>query len=130
MGKGSILFQGRTGDQWLLHDVYFIPKLKSNLISLGQLTKIQHRIVMDDDEVVVSEKDRSRLIMRVQRTVNHLYKIELVLVMPVCLLTSIVDEAWLWHGRFGHVNIQSMKKLIDKEMVGGVPLIQHPDQVC
>ena len=104
MGKGSILFQGRTGDQWLLHDVYFIPKLKSNLISLGQLTKIQHRIVMDDNEVVVSEKDRSRLIMRVQRTVNHLYKIELVLVMPVCLLTSIVDEAWLWHGRLGHVN--------------------------
>ena len=28
MGKGSILFQGRTGDQWLLHDVYFIPNLR------------------------------------------------------------------------------------------------------
>lgn len=130
MGKGSILFQGKTGDQWLLRDVYFIPKLKSNLISFRKLTEIGHRNVMDDDEIVVSEKDPCRLIMRVQRTVNHLYKIELVPVKLVCLLTSIVDEAWLWHGRLGHVNIQPMKKLVDKEMVGGVPLIQHSDQVC
>jgi len=34
-GRGSILFQGGSGNQWLLSDVYFIPKLKSNLISLG-----------------------------------------------------------------------------------------------
>jgi hypothetical protein len=34
-GRGSILFQGMSGDQWILFDVYLIPKLKSNLISLG-----------------------------------------------------------------------------------------------
>jgi len=130
MGKGSILFQGRSGDQWLLHDIYYVPKLKSNLISLGQLTEIGHRIVMDDDEIVVTEKNPHRLIMRVQRAVNRTYKIELAPVNPICMLTSIGDEAWLWHGRLGHVNFQAMKKLVDKEMVGGVPLIQHPDQVC
>jgi len=129
-GMGSILFQGRTGDQWLLHDVYFIPKLKSNLISLGQLTEIGHRVIMDDDLIEVEEKETCRVIMRVQRTVNRLYKIELVPVEPICLLTSVQDEAWVWHGRLGHVSFQAMMKLVDKEMVGGVPLIQHPDQVC
>jgi hypothetical protein len=34
-GSGTILFQGRIGDQWVLRDVYFIPKLRVNLISLG-----------------------------------------------------------------------------------------------
>jgi transposase InsO family protein len=130
MGKGSILFQGRTGDQWLLRDVYFIPKLKSNLISLGQLTKIGHRVLMDDDLIEVEEKESCKVIVRVQRTMNRLYKIELVPVEPISLLTSVQDEAWMWHGRLGHVSFQALKKLVDKEMVGGVPLIQHPDQVC
>jgi hypothetical protein len=45
-GKGSILFQGSTGDQWVLYNVYFISKLRRNLVSLGQLTKIGHQIMM------------------------------------------------------------------------------------
>lgn len=54
-GKGSILFQGVSGDQWVLHDVYYIPKLKSNLVSLGRLAEIGHRVVMDDDLIEVAE---------------------------------------------------------------------------
>jgi hypothetical protein len=34
-GKGSILFQGTSGDQWILFDVYYIAKLRSNLVSLS-----------------------------------------------------------------------------------------------
>lgn len=34
-GIGSIVFYGNGGNQWLLRDVYFIPKLRANLISLG-----------------------------------------------------------------------------------------------
>jgi hypothetical protein len=34
-GKGSVVFEGQLGDQWVLYDVYYIPKLKSNLVSLG-----------------------------------------------------------------------------------------------
>jgi hypothetical protein len=129
-GKGSILFQGRTCDQWVLRDVYYIPKLKSNLISLGQLTEIGHQVVMDDDVLEVSEKNPRSLIMKVQRIGNILYKIELVSVEPTCLLSHASENAWLWHGRLGHVNFHALKQLVDKEMVGGVPLIQHPDQIC
>lgn len=64
-GRGSILFQGQSGDQWLLCHVYFIPKLRSNLVSLGQLTEIRHRVVMDDDLIEVAEKKPERMIMRV-----------------------------------------------------------------
>nr|GEX57313.1 hypothetical protein [Tanacetum cinerariifolium] len=37
-GKCSILFQGENGEQKLLKDVYYIPALRSNVISLGQAT--------------------------------------------------------------------------------------------
>lgn len=52
-GRGPILFQGKYGDQWVLSNVYFMPKLRSNLISLGQLTEIVHRVLLDEDELEV-----------------------------------------------------------------------------
>ena len=128
--RGTILFQGLSGSQWALHEVYYIPKLKSNLVSLGQLTEIGCRILMDDNLIEVAEKNPERMIMRVQRSLNRLYKIELKCVEPVCLKSSVDDESWLWHGRLGHVNFNSMKMLVEKEMAGGLPLIEHPDQLC
>lgn len=116
--RGTILFQGLSGSQWALHEVYYIPKLKSNLVSLGQLTEIGCRILMDDNLIEVAEKNPERMIMRVQRSLNRLYKIELKCVEPVCLKSSVDDESWLWHGRLGHVNFNSMKMLVEKEMAG------------
>ncbi|XP_023772790.1 uncharacterized protein LOC111921438 [Lactuca sativa] len=34
-GKGSILFEGKSGEQKLMKDIYYIPSLRSNVISLG-----------------------------------------------------------------------------------------------
>jgi len=129
-GKGTIVFQGKFGDQWILSDVYYIPRLRSNLISLGQLTEIGHKILLDENELEVVEKQSDRLIMKVPRTVNTMYKIELNTVEPVCLMASIENEAWLWHGRLGHVNFRSLKQLVGKGMAFGVPVISHPEQVC
>jgi len=129
-GIGSIVFDGNSGNKWVLRDVYYIPKLRANLISLGQLTESGHRVLMDEDIITVTEKMPYRMIMCVQRTGNRLYKIGLSVGEPTCLLTSLDDQGWLWHGRLGHTNFHALKQLVDKEMVGGVPLIQKPDQVC
>lgn len=110
--------------------MFYIPKLRSNLISLGQLTESGHRIVLDDDVLEVSEKDPFKLIMKVDRTPNRLYKIRLKVAAPICFLASVKDQAWLWHGRLGHINFHSLKLLTDKEMAKGVPTIVHLDQVC
>jgi len=130
MGKGSVLFQCNDKSQWVLHEVYYIPKLKSNLVSLGQLTEVGHRVLLDDDFLEVFDKVSSKLVMRVERSVNRLYKIELKLADPMCLMGSISEPAWLWHARLGHVNFKAIKLLVDKKMAAGVPEIDHPEQVC
>lgn len=38
-GKGSIVFEGKTGEQRVLTDVYYIPSLKANIISLSQASE-------------------------------------------------------------------------------------------
>jgi hypothetical protein len=130
MGKGIILFQCKNGDQWALTEVLYIPKLRNNLISLGQLTETGHRIVLDDDMLEIFQKAPFRLIMKVERTLNRMYKIEMEIATPIYFLASVSDMAWLWHGRLGHTNFHSIKLLSDKKMVEGVPAISHPDQLC
>jgi len=48
----------------------------------------------------------------------------------VCLLASMDDQAWLWHARYGHLNFRSLCELGAKEMVVGMLVIQHVEQVC
>ena len=43
------------------------------------------------------------------------------LTSPVCLMTKMDEEAWLWHARYGHLNFRSLCELGAKEMVEGIP---------
>ncbi|GKB95149.1 hypothetical protein Tco_0981286 [Tanacetum coccineum] len=50
-GKGSILIECDDEKQRIISHVYYIPSLKSNLLSLGQFTEIGCKVVMEDDEL-------------------------------------------------------------------------------
>jgi hypothetical protein len=68
MAKGSILFKCKNGDQWLLQEVYYIPRLCTNLVSIGQLTENGQKIIMDGNELVVYVKNPWQLLLKVKRT--------------------------------------------------------------
>lgn len=40
------------------------------------------------------------------------------------------ETAWRWHARFGHLNFQALRRLAQAEMVRGLPVIDHVDQLC
>jgi transposase InsO family protein len=46
------------------------------------------------------------------------------------LKASFVDDNWLWHHRYGHLNFRSLKFLGENNLVDGLPLIQHVDALC
>lgn len=73
-GKGSMVFKRKTGEHVVLMEFYYIPSLRSNIISLGQLTETGCKIVMEDDVLLVYERART-LMMKVLRASNRLYKI-------------------------------------------------------
>lgn len=70
------------------------------------------------------------LLISVHRTGNRLYAIKLGFVNPVCLMMKHNDEAWRWHARFGHLNFRALRDLGRKEMVMGMPVVEHVEQVC
>jgi hypothetical protein len=38
------------------------------------------------------------------------------------------DDAWWWHERFGHLNFTALKQFGNKEMVQGMPHVDHVEQ--
>ncbi|XP_062234089.1 uncharacterized protein LOC133931254 [Phragmites australis] len=95
MGLGSVVFSCKNGDQWLLQEVYYISRLCSNIISLGQLIEVGHKVIMDAEHLRVYDNSPVWLLMKVRRAPNCLYKIELHQATLVCLLTSLEDQVWL-----------------------------------
>ncbi|GKF70278.1 zinc finger, CCHC-type containing protein, partial [Tanacetum coccineum] len=75
-GKGTIVFQCKNGEHQKLQEVYYIPDLCSNIISLGQLSECGDEIKIKEPFLRVRDKT-GRLLMKVQRSPNRLYKIEL-----------------------------------------------------
>ncbi|XP_076906184.1 uncharacterized protein LOC143562180 [Bidens hawaiensis] len=110
-GKWPIFLVGKMGEQQLLTDIYHIPSLQSNIISLGQATESGCDIRMKDDYLLMYD-DQGKLLMRVTRSKNRLYTIKLKTGKPVCLQARIDYENWLWHARLGHLNFKSMKQMV------------------
>ncbi|XP_073360551.1 uncharacterized protein [Aegilops tauschii subsp. strangulata] len=115
-GRGTVLFELKNGGHKVLTDVYYILKLKSSIISLGQLEERGCKIVLEDGFLWGYDR-QMMLIMKVQRSPNRLYVLNLDRVDLVCLLSSMDDSAWKWHARYGHLNFQALRQLGQKEMV-------------
>lgn len=73
-GKGTINLKCKNREERLLKDVYYIPMLCNNIISLGQLAEGGSRVVMNGVHLWVYDKG-GKLIMKVRKSMNRLYKV-------------------------------------------------------
>lgn len=92
--KGSVIFKCKNGEEHVLREVYYITTLRSNIISLGQLLEEKSKVVLKGEYLWVYEK-KGKLLMKVRRSKNRLYKIILEETKDVCFLTKSKKESWL-----------------------------------
>jgi hypothetical protein len=128
-GIGSVLLQTKQNGHKVLSEVYYIPKLKSSIVSLGQLEEGGCKIVIEDGFCNVFDVERS-LLARAPRVRNRLYLLSMKLAAPVCLVAKADDKAWLWHGRYGHLNFRALQELGAKQMVYGLPQLNRHEEFC
>jgi hypothetical protein len=129
MGKGSIqmLVNNKIHN---LDDVFYIPELKSNLISLGQLQEAGCSILLQRGRCQIHDSN-GELVANIKTSGNRMFQlITEVTGDQTCFQTSNQDLSWLWHYRFGHLNFSGLKTLQKKEMVRGLPQINDPSNVC
>jgi hypothetical protein len=127
-GVGSVIFTAESGEHRLLIGVYCVPALRNSIISLGQLDENGLRV--DQDGVPRIWDLHRRLLAKVTRGANRLYILNVQVAQPLCLAARRDDEAWQWHERFEHLHFEALKRLSAKEMVRGLPCLDHVEQFC
>nr|GEW78634.1 ribonuclease H-like domain, reverse transcriptase, RNA-dependent DNA polymerase [Tanacetum cinerariifolium] len=97
--KGSILIECDDEKQRIISHLYYIPNLKSTLLSLGKFTEIGCKVVMEDDELRLYDMD-NKIFMKVMRQRNRLYKASLRICTPaeavrhaIYILNSVPTKA-------------------------------------
>ena len=128
-GKGSIEFLDRNGESRKILDVYYIPDLKSNIISLGQATESGCDIRLRDEYLIMRDRE-GKLIAKATRSKNRLYKVRMKIKESMSLLTTETGESTRWHSRLGHINLESMRSMVQRGLVIGVPQIKIEKNVC
>jgi hypothetical protein len=128
-GCGTILIKCKTGGHKALTGVYYIPRLKANIVSLGQMEEAGYKIVLESGFLKLWNR-AGTLAAKVKRGASHLYVLHLDVDRPVCLAAQGMSLAWRWHSRYGHLNFCGLKRLFESELVKGLPHIDHVDQVC
>src|ERR1044072_507318 len=109
-GSGDVLVKKGDGKDAVISDVLYVPGMKSNLISLGQLLEKGFTIQMNHGHLEVLDRNQRR-VLRVPLTQNRTFQIKVNAVETECLATEVEDDSWLWHQRLG----RSEERRVGKE---------------
>ena len=59
-GKGVVNILTRQGESKTISEVYYVPSLKHNLLSVGQLTQKGYKVIFQGQECVIYDKPPSK----------------------------------------------------------------------
>jgi hypothetical protein len=115
-----------------LTNVLYVASLSFNLLSVGQLCDLGYQYLFTPNEVVVSKMDDKQVIFKGFRY-NNLYLVDFTSEdanLITCLFTK-TSLGWLWHRRLAHVGMNTLNKLLKKELVRGLKDVKfEQDKPC
>ena len=119
-GSGTVKLQldgsHRNG---ILHNVLFVPQLTFNLLSVTQTTKYGNRAVFYDTGCHIINNDVDEVIATATKH-GSLYYLDCSSSNESVNSTIHTADVNKWHQRYGHLNVQSLKKLANEELVDGL----------
>ncbi|GAA0161961.1 hypothetical protein LIER_18157 [Lithospermum erythrorhizon] len=123
-GKGNVKII-LNGIIYGVSNVYLVPELKNNLLSVGQLQQKGLTILFKGENCTIYHSTKGEIIQAKMSTnrmftitseVQHCEKKE-----ENCLQASTEELTKLWHQRYGHLSFKGLRTLQEKKMVTGMP---------
>ena len=107
-----------------ISNVYQIPKLTHNLLSVGKLIELGFSLIFSSTGVVVQDSQTGQIV-GTARKVGRLFELIFLYLPSSRLFTSAVLEhstssLALWHSRLGHASISRVKQLVSRGLLGSV----------
>ena len=122
IGIGSIILDGKINTD----DVFLVEGLKHNLLSVSQIVEKGYMLEFKDGKRFIKNQ-MGRLVASRNLSRGNVY--ELNTTIGKCLVARI-DENWLWHKRFCHINFDNILKISRVNAVRDLPRIDKPNIMC
>lgn len=91
-GKGRVVVQSSSNRQ-MLHDVYFIPQLSQNLLSIGQMMDNGYTIIFEGDNCRIVDAASNQIMSTIKKTQNNLFPMEIAKVKNKALAVMDISSS-------------------------------------
>ena len=125
VGKGSIDITIKKGCNITLNEVLYVPNMTKNLLSVASITKNGFKLEFGRNDCVVTTQSGKAIARAVKE--NNLYRLDTNGKLYANIAVTRKDDVELWHQRLGHIGINNINKLVNNNMVTGLPISQHKD---
>lgn len=134
--KGVGIIENET---FILNGVLYVPELSKNLLSVNAITENQGEVIFSEDKVSIM-KNKTK-VLEGTKNEKGLYVVDLNANeenQETSYLAETKEEKVInWHRKLGHLNINSMKKLIKEKMTIGIDINENisdyfemPCEIC
>lgn len=135
-GKGAVKIK-LQGVCYVLSDVYYVPDLRNNLLSVGQLQEKGLDVLFKggtQKKCCIFHPTKGKIAESIM-SANRMY----VLITEThtnaegegqCLQTDNSEQAEMWHHRYGHLSYTGLLTLHNKNMVIGLPRVEQVEKAC
>ena len=96
---------------------------------MGQATEAGCDIRLREDYLTLHDRD-GNLLVKATRARNRLYKVDLKVENTKCLQLMALSNSTKWHARLGHINLETIKPMVTKELVVGIPSVPKEKEIC
>ncbi|KAI5348232.1 hypothetical protein L3X38_001119 [Prunus dulcis] len=129
-GMGTLVLDTSSGTKYI-REVMYLPGLKENLLSVGQMDEHGYHLVFGSSMCSIYDgSSLENLIMKVEMRKIRCYPLSLLSNDYVALRAGISNSTWIWHKRMGHLHLKGLHQLKEKEMVHGLPYLEDVNEVC
>ena len=131
--KGIINLRVDENKYIILHDVLYCTDMKSNLLSVLRIQEKNYKVEFENNQCKVLQNNI--LVLTAPRVgSSFIMKGHLQSEKDIMALQSNCNQSLqLWHDRYGHMNLNTLKNTAKKEYVEGVPKEignQESDEKC
>ncbi|KAJ1700426.1 hypothetical protein LUZ63_000205 [Rhynchospora breviuscula] len=124
-GKGKVAVHTKENGMRFIHNVYFIPSLSQNLLSVGQLLDSGYTIIFENKSCAIKDRNTNQILAKVDMTTNKLFPLKITDVQERLMVVKEMTQSQLWHHRYGHLYTNGLRLLNQKHMVHGLPEIDQ-----
>ena len=115
---GDVILKMTSGKDLKLRDVLYVPELRKNLASGWVFNKFGFKLVFESDKFVLS---KSGMFVGKGYALNGMFKMNVIASNNMNKASTssayMLECSNVWHGRLGHVNYNSIRRLIKLDYI-------------